>query len=184
MPPGPAKLTHCAPATPAPRGGSAAVHSGTTPGGAGAVLAPGVAAGGGEWEGSAAGGLEGGCDANGAHPAVTMRPSAKTTTVRLTESPWSRDTLRAMSQTSGAAREAQRHREAYGRRVRWASEAVVFGLAAIFAGQSLFPETGENDRIVLQLTALLVVVAGWSWFGLVPRGLFGAWRVFVACCIA
>ena len=69
-------------------------------------------------------------------------------------------------------------------RVRAASLAIVFGLAAVLAVSAVLPTTRATDRAGLLVAAALVVVTGVIWFALVPRHAFGQRRIFVAASIA
>lgn len=92
--------------------------------------------------------------------------------------------LNRMTDADEGRRELEAEGRAYRARIRVASQAIVFGLAAIFAALAGLPTTTAADRAALLLTAGLVIVSGLGWFGLVPHGLFGAWRIFVAAAIA
>lgn len=81
-------------------------------------------------------------------------------------------------------RELETEDRAYRARVRGTSQAIVFGLAAIFAAIGALPINTAAERIALLVTAGLVLTTGLGWFLLVPHGLFGAWRIFVAASIA
>jgi diguanylate cyclase (GGDEF)-like protein len=86
---------------------------------------------------------------------------------------------------SGAARaEAFAAQAAYRKRVRTASMAIVFGLAAVIALNAILPTTRASDQAGLLLTAGLILVVGASWFVLLPRGVFPRGRVFIAAAIA
>jgi diguanylate cyclase (GGDEF)-like protein len=54
---------------------------------------------------------------------------------------------------------------------------------ALFVG-ALLPTTASVDRWGLLFGAGLVAASGLLWFLVLPRGLFGAWRIFVASTIA
>lgn len=86
--------------------------------------------------------------------------------------------------TDEGRRELETERLAYRARVRRTSQAIVFGLAAIFAALAVLPFTAPAHRNSLLITAALVLGTGLGWFGLVPHGLFGGWRIFVASAIA
>lgn len=86
--------------------------------------------------------------------------------------------------TDEGRRELETERLAYRARVRMTSQAIVFGLAAVFAGLAVLPFTAPADRTALLITAALVLATGLGWFGLLPHGLFGTWRIFVASAIA
>ena len=81
-------------------------------------------------------------------------------------------------------RELETEYRAYRARVRVASQATVFGLAAVFALLAVLPVVSAADQTALRITAGLVLATGLGWFLLVPHGLFGAWRIFVAAAIA
>ena len=68
--------------------------------------------------------------------------------------------------------------------VRRASILIVLtqGLALVLG--ALLPTTAPADRNGLLLGAGLVAISSILWFVVVPRGLFGSWRVFVANAIA
>lgn len=80
--------------------------------------------------------------------------------------------------------EADATQAAYRVRVRRASVAIVFGLAAVLAITGVLPTTHAVDRAGLLLTSGLVIIAGVGWFALVPRHAFGAHRILVAASIA
>lgn len=81
-------------------------------------------------------------------------------------------------------RELETEYRAYRARVRGTSQAIVFGLAAVFALIAALPITTAADRTALLVTTALVLATGLGWFLLVPHGLFGPWRIFVAAAIA
>ena len=73
---------------------------------------------------------------------------------------------------------------AYRKRVRAASLAIVFGLAAVLAITAVLPTTHPIDRAGLLVTAGLVLACGVAWFALVPKRAFGPLRMLVATSIA
>jgi diguanylate cyclase (GGDEF)-like protein len=90
----------------------------------------------------------------------------------------------AVEDPQTARAEAQVAQAAYRRRVRAASFAIVFGVAAVLGVSASLPTTHAVDRAGLLVTAGLAVVAGVIWFGLVPQRLFPQGRIFVAASIA
>ena len=68
--------------------------------------------------------------------------------------------------------------------IRRASVAVVLGQGLALLVGAVLPRTSSTDRAGLLLGAGLVTLTGVLWFLVVPRALFGAWRVFVASTIA
>jgi len=52
--------------------------------------------------------------------------------------------------------------------VRAASLAIVFGLAVVLAVSAVLPTTHVVDRAGLLISAVLVLITGVLWFGLVP----------------
>ena len=80
--------------------------------------------------------------------------------------------------------EADAAQAAYRARVRAASVAIVFGLAAVLAVTAVLPTTHPVDRAGLLLTSALVVIAGVGWFVFVSRRAFGAHRILVAASLA
>ena len=68
--------------------------------------------------------------------------------------------------------------------VRRASMIVVLGQGLALLASALLPTTSASDRGGLLIGAGVAGVSGALWFLLVPRGLFGSWRVFVAAAIA
>src|SRR5205085_10861346 len=89
-----------------------------------------------------------------------------------------------MDQPEPSRVEADAAQAAYRRRVRAASLAIVFGLAAVLAVSAVLPSTRGEDRAGLLFTAGLVLIAGVTWFALIPRRAFASGRVFIACAIA
>ncbi len=73
---------------------------------------------------------------------------------------------------------------AYRRRVRSASLAIVFGLAAVLVLTAMLPTTHAVDRAGLFVTAGLVIIAGVIWFAFVPHRAFPHGRMFIAASIA
>ena len=90
----------------------------------------------------------------------------------------------ALKDTETARAEALTVQTAYRDRVRTASLAIVFGLAAVLAVSAVLPTTRSGDRAGLLLTATLVLIAGLIWFSLVPRRAFAQGRMFIAAAIA
>ncbi|MDQ6858097.1 MAG: diguanylate cyclase [Chloroflexota bacterium] len=90
----------------------------------------------------------------------------------------------ALEDTGTARAEALRAQAVYRARVRAASLAIVFGLAAVIAINAVLPTTRAVDRAGLLLSAALILVAGAGWFALLPRRVFPRGRVFVAATIA
>jgi diguanylate cyclase (GGDEF)-like protein len=90
----------------------------------------------------------------------------------------------ALDDTGTARFEALRAQAAYRMRVRAASLAIVFGLAAVLAVNAVLPTTRAADRAGLLFTAGLILIAGTIWFALLPRSVFPQGRVFVAAAIA
>ena len=80
--------------------------------------------------------------------------------------------------------ERQAAYNAYRRRVRLASVAIVFGLALVLAVSALLPTTQAQERVGLLFTAGLIVLSGFSWFVLVPRGWLPELRIFLAAAVA
>lgn len=101
-----------------------------------------------------------------------------------TDGPASAGLPDAVTDTETARAEAAVAQAAYRRRVRAASIATVFGLAAVLAVSAVLPTTQSVDRAGLLLTAGLIVIAGLIWFAFVPRRVFGDRRIFVAASIA
>ena len=89
-----------------------------------------------------------------------------------------------MGDTETARAEALRAQAAYRDRVRAASFAIVFGLAAVLGVSAVLPTTRSADQAGLLVTAGLVLIAGVVWFGLVPRRAFAQGRMFIAAAIA
>jgi diguanylate cyclase (GGDEF)-like protein len=83
-----------------------------------------------------------------------------------------------------ARAEAHVAQTAYRRRVRSASLAIVFGLAAVLALTAFLPTTHAADHAGLLVTAGLIVITGVLWFGFVPQSAFPHGRIFVAASIA
>ncbi len=83
-----------------------------------------------------------------------------------------------------AGTEAQAAQAAYRQRVRAASLAIVFGLAAVLAISAVLPTTQPIDRAGLLFTSGLVLISGVIWFALVARHAFGVGRILVASSIA
>ncbi|HAF10091.1 MAG TPA: hypothetical protein DCK98_08440 [Chloroflexi bacterium] len=73
-----------------------------------------------------------------------------------------------MEDTQAAQAEAQAAQAAYRKRVRAASLAIVFGLAVVLAVSAVLPTTHVVDRAGLLISAVLVLITGVLWFGLVP----------------
>ena len=90
----------------------------------------------------------------------------------------------ALQDQQTARAEAQLAQAAYRGRVRSASFAIVFGLAAVLALTAVLPTTQAADRAGLIVTAGLIVIAGILWFGFVPQRAFPRGRIFVAASIA
>ena len=68
--------------------------------------------------------------------------------------------------------------------IRRASMIVVLGQGLALLASALLPATSASDRGGLLLAAGVVGISGALWFLLVPRALFGSWRVFIAAAIA
>ena len=83
-----------------------------------------------------------------------------------------------------ARAEAQTAQVAYRKRVRGASLAIVFGSAVVLALSAVLPTTRAVDRAGLLVSAALVLLAGVTWFVLVPRRVYDYGRMFVAASIA
>jgi diguanylate cyclase (GGDEF)-like protein len=83
-----------------------------------------------------------------------------------------------------ARAEAQAAQADYRRRVRSASLAIVFGLAAVLVLTAILPTTHAVDRAGLFVTAGLVIIAGIIWLAFVPHRAFPHGRMFIAASIA
>ena len=73
---------------------------------------------------------------------------------------------------------------AYRRRVRRASVLIVAGLIAALSITAFLPTTPERDRVGLLIGAGTVGASAITWFFLVPRHLFGSYRIFAAALLA
>ena len=82
------------------------------------------------------------------------------------------------------ATEASLHQDVQRSWVRRASAIVVAGQGAAFLIGGILPTTPDADRFGLLLGAALVALTGVAWFVLLPRHLFGEWRVFIAAAVA
>ncbi len=89
-----------------------------------------------------------------------------------------------MTEEAPRRAEADATHAAYRSRVRSASIAIVFGLAAVLAIIAVLPTTHPVDRAGLLLTSVLVILFGVGWFAFVPRRAFGAHRILVAASLA
>ncbi len=72
---------------------------------------------------------------------------------------------------------------AYERRIRLASEAATWGIAAILVASAALPTTDAASRVGLLFSALLLVVFAIIWFHLLPERFFGRLRFTIGTCI-
>src|SRR5947209_7256737 len=73
--------------------------------------------------------------------------------------------------------------DAYESRIRLASEAATWGIAAILVASAALPTTDATSRVGLLFSAFLLALFALIWFHLLPEPVFGRLRFTIGTCI-